>query len=535
VPSMGRMRAFAALLLSLLCACSGGGGSPSSSTPAPPPMAAGERQVSGASPFAPGCGGLGGTLYVGAEVEPHVVADPRDPGRLVAVWQQDRWSNGSARGLLAAASFDGGATWSVAPLPFSVCAGGSAALGTDYLRSTDPWVALGADGTVHAIGLSTTGASFAPGSTNAVIAARSTDGGRTWADPVVLVRETGPFLHDKETITADPFDARFVYATWDRVDAGGQGPTWFARSTDGGLTWEAAHAIHDPGAGAQTLGNLIRVLPDGTLVDLYTRLVGDETRATEAALEVIRSTDRGLTWSAPVRIDADQPLGARDPRSGAPIRDGSSVAQMAVAPDGSLDVAWQDARFTGVRDGIALARSTDGGLTWSAAVRVNADPSVTAFTPQVHVRADGTIGVSYFTLPTDAPGAGAIPAEERLAQSVDGEHWSESLVAGPFDLALAPLADGAYFLGDYMGLASAGTDFLPLYVRTTGSLDDRTDVFLARVAPQAKRSVYRAPPLPAPGARGAGFARRVAEQLARTRAHRLERWAAPSPANRPAP
>jgi hypothetical protein len=518
----------------LLCACSGGGGSPGSPAPGPPAAGTPEAQVSGISPFAPGCGG-GGTSYVNAEVEPHLAVDARDANHLVAAWQQDRWSNGSARGLLAAASFDGGVTWTVSALAFSACASGDAGAGTQFLRATDPWVAFGADGTVHAIGLSTRGASFAPGSTSAVLASRSTDGGRTWTAPVALIRETEAFLDDKETITADPLDARFVYAVWDRVDAKSQGPAYFTRSTDGGVTWEPARAIRDPGAGQQTIGNLIRVLPDGTLVDLYTRLAGDENHVTEAALEVVRSTDRGATWSPPIGIAADQPLGARDPRTGQAIRDGSVIAQMAVAPDGSLDVVWQDGRFSGARDAIALARSTDGGLTWSAPLRVNADPATTAFTPQVNVRADGTIGVSYFTLRTGPAPPGTLPTDHRLAQSTDGEHWTETVVAGPFDLATAPVASGGLFLGDYMGLASAGATFLPLYARTTGSLENRTDVFLARVGPQAKRAATYGAAALAAGERGGDFARRVADNLTRTRAYLRGGSGTPSPERSRAP
>ena len=41
---------------------------------------------------------------------------------LIGVWQQDRWANGSARGIVAGMSFDGGVTWQRQPMPFHVAA-----------------------------------------------------------------------------------------------------------------------------------------------------------------------------------------------------------------------------------------------------------------------------------------------------------------------------------------------------------------------------------------------------------------------------
>ena len=67
-------------------------------------------QVTGPSPFVPGCAGAGhdstGTLNEEAEVEPWVAADPTDPNNVAGAWQQDRWSDGGAHGLVASASTD---------------------------------------------------------------------------------------------------------------------------------------------------------------------------------------------------------------------------------------------------------------------------------------------------------------------------------------------------------------------------------------------------------------------------------------------
>ena len=79
------------------------------------------------SPFPAGCEGVpqSGTLYENAEVEPRVAVDPANPLHIVGVFQQDRWSNGGAHGLVASRSFDGGATWAESWAHFSICAGGT--------------------------------------------------------------------------------------------------------------------------------------------------------------------------------------------------------------------------------------------------------------------------------------------------------------------------------------------------------------------------------------------------------------------------
>ena len=517
------MRALAAALL-LLSACSGGGGGAGDSAPPPPPPTAfvpASILVWGLSPFTPDCGGFGGTLYINSEVEPHLAVDPRDPNHLIGVWQQDRWSNGSSRGLLAGVSFDGGATWRASQAPFSTCSGGIAANGGGYVRATDPWIGISPDGTAHFISVSTSGGTFAAGSSNAVLVSRSMDGGRTWSNPATLIRDGASAFNDKETLTPDPRDSRFVYAVWDRIVQGGGGPTWFARTLDGGATWEPARAIFDPGPDQQTIGNLIRVLPDGTLVDVYARLRGDETSVGGAFLEVIRSQDHGATWSVPVRISDFRPLGARDPNTGREIRDGAIIPQMAVAPNGNLYVVWQDGRFSGERDGIALSRSTDGGLTWSAPARVNADPSVAAFTAQVHVRADGAVAVTYFDLRPDTPDTATLLVNYWMVRSSDGAVWSETQLDGPFDIATAPDA-GGYFLGDYMGLASVGATFLSFYVRTTANPSNRNDVFMARIPATVTTAAKRAPFLDL-DARGADFDSRSFAALQRARALRAMR------------
>jgi hypothetical protein len=117
-----------------------------------PAAAAPVSVVSAPTPFVAGCHGppQSGTAFFNGEIEPYVDVNPRDPDNLVAVYQQDRWSNGGANGNLASVSFDGGQTWTRPPLGdqprFSRCAGGSEANGGDFERASDPWVTFGPNG-----------------------------------------------------------------------------------------------------------------------------------------------------------------------------------------------------------------------------------------------------------------------------------------------------------------------------------------------------------------------------------------------------
>ena len=228
-------------------------------------VTASQSIASGTTPFANGCDGVtaSGTLYASAEVEPFVAVDPLDPQTMVGVWQQDRWSNGSARGLVSATTHDGGRSWRRTVQPFSRCGGGNVMNGGNYSRASDPWVTYSPNGVVHAMSLSTLG------NANAMLVSRSFDDGLNWTNPIALIVDGVGAFNDKNAMTADPYDASFVYAVWDRlVDANNTGPTYFTRSTNGGASWETARPIFDPGTRNQTIGNQIVVLPSGALLNV---------------------------------------------------------------------------------------------------------------------------------------------------------------------------------------------------------------------------------------------------------------------------
>ncbi len=477
----------------LLLACGHDGAHPLPSFP-------GLTRVTGASPFAQGCvtAGQAGTNFPAAEVEPFVAIDPRDARHLVGVWQQDRWSNGGSNGLGSGASFDGGKTWATGFAHFSNCSGGNAANRANFQRASDPWVTFGADSTPHQIGFG-----FDKGDARAaMMAVRSADGGRTWTEPLFLFEETNDDTAiDKESITADPSDPNLVYAIWDRLTGlllpanspNATGPAWFTRTTDGGKSWEPARVIFDPGPNAQTLGNVIVVLPSGTLIDVLTIVTQLNQQSQPASVAVLRSTDKGQTWSSKAVTIADETSqGVKDPKNSIGVRTGDIVPAIAVDPQsGALYVAWEDSRFSsGARDGIVLSKSTDEGVNWSAPVRVNGVLATQAFTPSLAV-AQGKVGVTYSDLRNDNPADSThLLATVWLAVSSDGgAHFQESAIGGPFDIRNAPRTADGYFTGDYQGLVASGAGFLPFFVLgNDGDTANRTDVF--------------ARPLPASGVAG---------------------------------
>ncbi|MFD0854421.1 hypothetical protein ACFQ07_19455, partial [Actinomadura adrarensis] len=83
--------------------------------------------------------GDGYVLNPNTEVVPMVARNPKRPGHLVAIYQQDRWNRYGGNGTGTAVSNDHGATWQPSPSQptFSRCDGGTAANGGDYEVTTD--------------------------------------------------------------------------------------------------------------------------------------------------------------------------------------------------------------------------------------------------------------------------------------------------------------------------------------------------------------------------------------------------------------
>jgi len=244
--------------------------------------------------------------------------------------------------------------------------------------------------------------------------------------------------------------------------------------------WEPARAIYDPGVDAQTIGNVIAVLPDGTLVDAFDLITMASSKTPQTSIAVIRSTDGGDTWSAPIIVAPAAPVNiTKDLYPNLGIRDGAPLPSIAADPDsGAVYIVWEDASFSGDHDGIAIARSFDGGVTWAPPVEVNGAPDAAAFTPAVAVASDRTVGVFYYDTREDVPGAAAFRATAWIATSSDsGATWSDERASKPFDLGPSLVADKYWFLGDYVGFAARADGFAAAFAIAVLA-QDPTDIFV---------------------------------------------------------
>ncbi len=230
-----------------------------------------------------------------------------------------------------------------------------------------------------------------------VVVSVSTDGGDSFGEPInlndhsrITMNIAGtdyplhfqtafvrPFLaaHDGVILAVGdggpPADAEPPDDVYDGI-FGEADPMLIARSTDQGRTWTVSElsAPVFTAAGAQTgMGWTPDGGPEGTFVLAYAATPGETPSASRSEIVLRRSTDMGETWSDPVAINDDDP---NDQYT-------SFYPELDVAPNGRVDVIWQDNR-AGAGSGadylvnVRYTYSTDGGETWAPNMAVNDQP-----------------------------------------------------------------------------------------------------------------------------------------------------------------
>ncbi|HEY2115288.1 MAG TPA: sialidase family protein [Candidatus Angelobacter sp.] len=295
--------------------------------------------------------------------EPAITLNAKNPQQLVAAWQV---------GASAAYSKDGGETWKVAdgtaPTNYRVSgdvslaydASGHAILcyiAFDKLGSTNYW---------------------ARGATrNGIFVRRSLNGGQSWEPDAVTVisHESTPGIpfEDKPWVVADTSGphAGNLYIGWTQFTLAAS-DLLFSRSTDGGKTWSQPIKLNSVSGLPRDDNGALEgfhgvVGPDGALYTIW-----DDRDGIMMAV----SHDGGLTFSKDRRIIPAGPgyFGITGvsrsngfPQIGLDPRKGSRGKQ-----GGNLYVAWSD--YSNGDVDVFISSSGDYGKTWSAPVRVNSDP-----------------------------------------------------------------------------------------------------------------------------------------------------------------
>jgi hypothetical protein len=369
---------------------------------------------------------------------------------VVSVFQTGRIFNGGSSDIGWATS-RGGLSWAHGFLPDTTTA--STPPGP-FFAASDASVAYDArDGVwmTSWLGLHESG-----GGVVDVMLSRSTDGGRSWSNPITIAA-TGTF-YDKNWTVCDnnpgsPFYGN-CYTEFDNASAGDL--ELMSTSSDGGLTWGAptptADSVH--GLGGQPV-----VQPSGRVVVPFEGL-GRQIRS-------FSSGDGGATWDASVLVSTISSHRVPGVRT-------SPLPSAEIGGDGTVYVAWQDSRFEGgAANDIVYSTSTDGA-TWSPVTRIPLDPvgsNVDHFIPGLAVNratsgAHTQLAVTYY-FDTDPQCSGSgCQIRVGFASSIDnGATWSTpDMLSPPMQLGwLAPTNQGV-MVGDYIS-----TSFLTGQDRVVGA------------------------------------------------------------------
>jgi hypothetical protein len=320
----------------------------------------------------------------------------------------------------------------------------------------------------------------------------------TGASPFRSCSHKGQITFDSEvepSLAVDPGHADHLLVTWqqDRNFHGGALGILTASSNDGGKSWETAQpAITRCAGGGYDLASdpVVSMGPDRA----YLAAIGIDVIGSEAQLglddEVVVSTsvDRGGTWGRPVVVATSaDPLVSFD----------KETAVADARTPGEAYVLW--VRYTrpaadkpARTNETFIARTTDGGATWSAPRLVYGEGTESQF-HQLVAMPDGGLLDAFIEAPTlsDPP-----PLSARLAvvRSIDhGTTWSAAVTAANVSFTAVTDPTGKdHVRGTGQGvLAAAGPDGA-VYI-CWAEQPSRGDAFLSVVRSDDQGTSWGAP------------------------------------------
>jgi|CXWL01.1.fsa_nt_gi hypothetical protein len=245
----------------------------------------------------------------------------------------------------------------------------------------------------------------------AMVVARSADGGATWT-PQGVIRNGWPAntLEDKNFYAIDntptsPFYGRH-YTCWDRSNN-----EKMAYSSNNGATWTEVDLPTAP-VGGIDLACELAVQKNGTVHVVWDSLTCG-ANCTDERMWYSRSANGGVSWSAAIQVRDFNLVGF----SGAntpPVADNRGINPFGAidvdnsggACDGTLYATFSDWTSGGAtQNDVWLTRSTNGGTTWSTAIKVNDDnlANRTQFHPFLQVdQSNGHVIVGWHDARNDA-------------------------------------------------------------------------------------------------------------------------------------
>ena len=408
--------------------------------------------------------------------EASVAINPTNPEHVISTFiqsatpgQQPRSNNWQY------VSIDGGITWAGAP-----------ADNPEKRVQGDDAITFGRDGTAFHTYIAFDGIRVErPEAAATGVWIRRSQDGVTWEPPVRVVDHVNTVMpfEDKPWTVVDraagsPHRGN-VYVAWTRFDVYGSADPahhstiWFARSRDGGRTFQPPFRISDDEGDAKDGdGTLEGAVPAvGPRGEVYVVWAGPK------GLSFDRSDDGGWTFGkdtllGPLTGGWEIPVPGVDRHNGMPV---TAVDLSTGANRGSLYVNFIDER-NGDPDVFLLA-SRDGGKNWEAPVRVNDDPKGAAqmFTWMAVDPGDGAINVVFH----DRRGLSGTMTGVTLARSIDGgrSFVNHRVPLDPFDCCAA-----SNFVGDYNGIDAYAGRIVAVFPVITGG-QQRIMAAVARFRP----------------------------------------------------
>jgi len=213
------------------------------------------------------------------------------------------------------------------------------------------------------------------GTDSDIFVAMSSDAGANWTAPAPLASNasTDSGSDDAPVVATDK--AGTWIAAWDSTDnlsgAGTDADLLFARSPDNGATWSAVAVLNANANADSGQDTDVKLLALGSGVWLAVWQSSDSLSGTVGVdFDILfsRSTDDGVTWSAPQALNSTATTDTGSDSSPVLASDGS----------GNLMALWQSAdNISGAGNDfdIFFSRSSDGGANWSVAVVLNSNAS----------------------------------------------------------------------------------------------------------------------------------------------------------------